>query len=111
MTSNTSNEHGDSITGAISRLLVAMQRLPHPEREAVSLLAAAGLVEEAAYEMARHTTNPVVSRLILVAAELERTADVIAKGVDDGDAAAPSRSDADTVVCAFPLGGRAKLRV
>ena len=111
MTSTSSNDHRESITGAISKLLVAMQRLPHPEREAVSLLAAAGLVEEAAYELARHSASPVVSRLILVAAELERTADVVAKGIDEDDAATSSRSDSDTVVCAFPLGGRAKVRV
>ncbi len=62
-------------------LLESIERLVGPGSVKLPLSMAARLVELAAYEAARSQTPEGVSRLILMAADLERISDTVARPV------------------------------
>lgn len=58
----------------VHALLLRLNAMPASERTAAALAAAAPLLEFAAYELARSEEAQQVARLILMAADMERTA-------------------------------------
>ncbi|KNG95260.1 hypothetical protein [Pseudaestuariivita atlantica] len=65
---------GPKVREAVQRHLRAMEREGGQQATSNALAAAAGLVEFAAYELARDKGSDTVSRLILLSAELDRVA-------------------------------------
>jgi len=67
---------GDARFGAQVQVLLRMlDDLPPHARTSTALAAASSLIEYAAYEMAQSDEARHVARLILLAADMERTAD------------------------------------
>lgn len=62
------------LEGRLQSLLDHMSDLPEDQRTSCALAAAALVLEYAAYELARTETPKHVARLILLSADLERTA-------------------------------------
>lgn len=58
----------------VHAVLNRLNAMPAPDRMAAALAAAAPLLEFAAYELARSEEAQQVARLILMAADMERTA-------------------------------------
>ncbi|MEL7097863.1 MAG: hypothetical protein AAGM84_03450 [Pseudomonadota bacterium] len=63
----------------IRAVLARLTQMPANERTAAALKAAAPLLEFAAYELARSEQAKQVARLILMAADMERTAASLAQ--------------------------------
>lgn len=65
----------DPILGEhVQRLLQRLDMLPQEDKTSAALAATASLLEYAAYEMAQSDAARQVARLILLAADMERTA-------------------------------------
>ncbi|WP_152613028.1 hypothetical protein [Tateyamaria sp. ANG-S1] len=63
------------LEGHVQRLLQELDALPQQEKTSAALAITAGLLEYAAYEMAQSDEARQVARLILLAADMERTAE------------------------------------
>ena len=62
------------LEGHVQRLLQDLDALPQADRTSAALAITASLLEYAAYEMAQSDEARQVARLILLAADMERTA-------------------------------------
>ena len=62
------------LDGQVQRLLQELDALPQGDKTSAALAVTASLLEYAAYEMAQSDEARQVARLILLAADMERTA-------------------------------------